>query len=36
MGYEDVSWSLKKQRIVGLSTTEAKYIATTLCACQCV
>jgi len=31
-----VSWSSKKQPIVTLSTTEAKFVATTACACQAV
>ena len=31
-----VSWMSKKQPVVSLSTTEAEFIATALCACQCV
>jgi len=31
-----MSWSSKKQPVVTLSTTEAKYIATVACACQCI
>jgi hypothetical protein len=31
-----VSWSSKKQPIVTLSTTEAKFVATAACACQAV
>ena len=31
-----ISWESKKQFVVSLSTTEAKFIAAALCACQCV
>ncbi|RDY07861.1 hypothetical protein CR513_07964, partial [Mucuna pruriens] len=36
MGYGAVSRASKKQPVVSLSTTEAKYIVATLCACQCI
>lgn len=29
-----IAWSIKKQTIVALSTTEAKFVAATSCACQ--
>ena len=36
LGSGVVSWSSKNQSVDALSTIEAEYIATTLCACQCV
>ncbi|KAL0287793.1 UNVERIFIED_CONTAM: Retrovirus-related Pol polyprotein from transposon TNT 1-94 [Sesamum angustifolium] len=36
LGSGAVSWSSKKQSIVTLSTTEAKFIAATSCACQAI
>jgi hypothetical protein len=36
LGDSAISWSSKKQPIVTLSTTEAEFVATSACACQCV
>jgi hypothetical protein len=36
MGSSAVSWSSKKQPIVTLSTTKAKFMAATSCACQAI
>jgi hypothetical protein len=36
MGRGAVSWSLKKQPIVTLSTIEAEFVAATACACQVI
>lgn len=36
LGSRAVSWSSKKQAIVTLSTTEAKFIVATSCACQAI
>ncbi|RDX99788.1 hypothetical protein CR513_17110, partial [Mucuna pruriens] len=36
LGSETVSWSSKKQPVVTLFTTEAKYIVVASCACQCI
>jgi len=32
----EISWVSKKQPVITLSTTEAEFIATALCACHCV
>lgn len=36
LGFGVISWSLKKQPIVILSTIEAEYVAATSCACQAI
>ncbi|XP_062233881.1 secreted RxLR effector protein 161-like [Phragmites australis] len=34
LGHSPISWQSKKQRVIALSTCEAKYIAATTAACQ--
>jgi len=36
MGSGAISWSLRKQSIVTLSTTEAEFVAAATCACQAI
>lgn len=36
LGTGSIAWSSKKQAVVSLSTTEAEFISTALCACQCI
>jgi len=35
LGTRAMSWTSKKQSVVALFTTEAEYMAATLCVCQC-